>query len=447
MHNGGTGDSGGFNYQGNRAAPGSISSRWDEQYNLESYQQSTQNEQTRAYNATEFQTNLLGPPQSNVDQTQATWTANIQSPIANGMLHYQHEQELSYPVIALTKPSLATSAVTIAKHHGREYSTSTQHMAHFVNLPMNALNHGTPQHGPQSQNGNISKFSSSGHSPRFGSNSAGHSYSTSGYTPCASGSFQHVLPGEGQAIFNYQDPTTLALKTTLTSIHSSSLESHVSPYTSSYPNLFTAQGNATDMSTFDGSSVAGQTNVSANINLLLPMSGTVRADESYLNAEWISSLSSPNLLNTRKRKRRKKPKDMPKRALSAYNIFFKEEREKILKDGVDDQELEQITNGSKNEEKSHPEVCETSISPDEKVKHDVLSPQVDPLTDKTTQNLRYKNKGKRIGFENLGKVIGKRWKVLPEESKTQYQALADADLVRYKDEMEEWHIKHEGEEN
>lgn len=98
------------------------------------------------------------------------------------------------------------------------------------------------------------------------------------------------------------------------------------------------------------------------------------------------------------KKARKKPKDKPKRPLSAYNIFFKEERSRILEeipknDSKDDQEEE---SGRKRKKRPH---------------------------------------GK-IGFESLAKVIGKRWKELPPEKAEYYKKKASEDMLRYKREME-----------
>lgn len=86
---------------------------------------------------------------------------------------------------------------------------------------------------------------------------------------------------------------------------------------------------------------------------------------------------------TRKRSRSKKPKDMPRRPLSAYNIFFKEQR----------------------------------------------------------ANLQGEPKGRKkskFGFEELGKKIGALWKQLGPEEKKIYQDQAKIEMERYQKEMEQY---------
>mmetsp|Transcript_5606 Transcript_5606/g.8613 ORF Transcript_5606/g.8613 Transcript_5606/m.8613 type:complete len:417 (+) Transcript_5606:129-1379(+) len=82
------------------------------------------------------------------------------------------------------------------------------------------------------------------------------------------------------------------------------------------------------------------------------------------------------------RRRRKKPNGMPKRPLSAYNIFFQKERVKLMESGET-----------------------TSAS------------------------------GK-IGFEELGRIIGQRWRTLDASTLDTYKGLADEDSDRYREEME-----------
>mmetsp|Transcript_20054 Transcript_20054/g.36243 ORF Transcript_20054/g.36243 Transcript_20054/m.36243 type:complete len:500 (+) Transcript_20054:153-1652(+) len=81
-------------------------------------------------------------------------------------------------------------------------------------------------------------------------------------------------------------------------------------------------------------------------------------------------------------RRKKKPKGMPKRPLSAYNLYFQAERSKIL--------AKQEENGD----------------------------------------------GPRIGFEGLGKIIGKQWRDLSSADKILYEKLAEKDSERYRKEME-----------
>lgn len=80
---------------------------------------------------------------------------------------------------------------------------------------------------------------------------------------------------------------------------------------------------------------------------------------------------------------RKKPKDAPRRPLSAYNYFFKDERVRIIAEDL-------------------------------------------PGT---------------VGFHNMTKTIGTRWKALSEEERASYKERASVDKIRYRNEMDEYNAK------
>lgn len=93
------------------------------------------------------------------------------------------------------------------------------------------------------------------------------------------------------------------------------------------------------------------------------------------------------------------------RPLSAYNIFFKEERQRIL---------EKIPEGEEPGAKG---------SGDAKARK------------------RKKRPHGKIGFENLAKVIGQRWQELTPSQVEYYKSKANEDMKRYKDQMEEYLAK------
>lgn len=107
-----------------------------------------------------------------------------------------------------------------------------------------------------------------------------------------------------------------------------------------------------------------------------------------------------------KRPTKKKPKDKPKRPLSAYNFFFKEEREKILKVVLAEDPV--------------------------KVGNE---PGADDFLDEEAIN-RLKKEGGKVSFEEMGKIIGQRWKNIDPDRLATYSEMAGEDTERYKNEMQ-----------
>lgn len=107
---------------------------------------------------------------------------------------------------------------------------------------------------------------------------------------------------------------------------------------------------------------------------------------------------------------KRKPKEKPKRPLSAYNFFFKEEREKIIK---------AVT-------------CEDGI----------YWKEIDPeLSEDLVKKLR-KDSGK-VSFEEIGRIIGRRWKDIDSNRFDNCKARAKDDAERYKRDMEKYNQKQE----
>lgn len=114
-----------------------------------------------------------------------------------------------------------------------------------------------------------------------------------------------------------------------------------------------------------------------------------------------------------KRPTKKKPKDKPKRPLSAYNFFFKEEREKILK---------------------------VVLAEDpSKLQSD---PEADDFLDEKAI-LRLKKEGGKVSFEEMGKIIGQRWKNIDPDRLSTYSEMASEDTERYKTEMQAYNGRQE----
>ena len=115
------------------------------------------------------------------------------------------------------------------------------------------------------------------------------------------------------------------------------------------------------------------------------------------------SESNKKLKTTKKYKKNKSDKDKrPKHPMNAYNFFFQEERKKIISGESLPSETEKL------------EACSSK--------------------NKKTAN----SENGEITFEEIGKLIGKRWKQVSVGDKERYNGLAADDLERYRAEMQKY---------
>ena len=112
-----------------------------------------------------------------------------------------------------------------------------------------------------------------------------------------------------------------------------------------------------------------------------------------------------------KEQRRKKPKDMPRRPLSAYNLFFRAEREIIMdkyergEDQADFQIPEAPKRGTDDAEKLDPKLIKS---------HNAAV------------------------FQAVARTIADRWKNMPKHLKTKYEDQAAVEMKKYRSRMEEY---------
>ena len=112
----------------------------------------------------------------------------------------------------------------------------------------------------------------------------------------------------------------------------------------------------------------------------------------------------------------------PKRPLSAYNLFFQEERQKIVEDPKAMEKVDDDSEATTTTNTTTTDHCDPSESPKKRKRYEPH---------------------RKMSFEGMAKTIAKRWKeISSDESKIQrYQEIAKIEKARYMKEVSEWKLR------
>lgn len=142
----------------------------------------------------------------------------------------------------------------------------------------------------------------------------------------------------------------------------------------------------------------------------------------------------------KKRAHKKKPADMPRRPLSAYNLFFSEERERILKE-IEDKESSNSPTTKAEDDELDEETTNDLKKANEEDEEEKPKALLRPLIPSQKKRRPHRKTHGKISFQQLARMVGERWKALPEDKRQYYKDLAEDDMKRQKVAMEEYYAK------